>query len=98
MLRVMGKMVNIHDAKTQLSRILQRVEAGERVVIARAGKPIADLVPHRSDTRVQLGALQGQVWVADDAFDWPNDDVDALFYGQALGSSQLNAAARMVRH
>lgn len=77
----MAETVNIHDAKTQLSRILQRVEAGERVVIARAGKPIADLVPHRPDKVLQFGALKGQIWVADDAFRWPNDDIDALFYG-----------------
>jgi prevent-host-death family protein len=38
-------MVNIHEAKTQLSRLLQRVEEGEEVVIARAGKPIAKLIP-----------------------------------------------------
>lgn len=41
------KTVNIHEAKTHLSRLLEAVEAGESVTIARAGKPIADLVPHR---------------------------------------------------
>ena len=40
-MEAMTEMVNIHDAKTQLSRLLQRVEAGERVVIARAGRPIS---------------------------------------------------------
>jgi len=39
-------MVNIHEAKTNLSRLLQRVEAGEEIVIARAGTPVAKLVPH----------------------------------------------------
>lgn len=39
------KTVNIHQAKTQLSRLLKRVEAGEEVVLARAGKPVAKLVP-----------------------------------------------------
>lgn len=39
------KTVNIHEAKTQLSRLLKRVEAGEEVVVARAGKPVAKLVP-----------------------------------------------------
>jgi prevent-host-death family protein len=38
-------VVNVHEAKTQLSRLLARVEAGERIVIARAGKPVAVLVP-----------------------------------------------------
>jgi prevent-host-death family protein len=39
------KTVNIHQAKTQLSRLLKRVEAGEEVILARAGKPVAKLVP-----------------------------------------------------
>jgi len=39
------KTVNVHQAKTQLSRLLKRVEAGEEVVVARAGKPVAKLVP-----------------------------------------------------
>jgi prevent-host-death family protein len=39
------KMVNVHEAKTQLSRLLERVESGEEVIIARAGKPVARLVP-----------------------------------------------------
>ncbi|SEN30530.1 type II toxin-antitoxin system Phd/YefM family antitoxin [Cryobacterium luteum] len=77
----MTEIVNIHDAKTQLSRLLQRVEGGERVVIARAGKPIADLVPHQGGNGLQFGALQGQIWVATDAFSWPNDEIDAMFYG-----------------
>jgi prevent-host-death family protein len=77
----MTEMVNIHDAKTQLSRLLQRVEAGERVVIARAGKPIADLVPHRADNRLRLGGLEGQIWAPDEAFDWPDAEIEALFYG-----------------
>ncbi|MFC5929780.1 type II toxin-antitoxin system Phd/YefM family antitoxin [Cryobacterium melibiosiphilum] len=77
----MTEFVNIHDAKTQLSRLLQRVEAGERVVIARAGKPIADLVPHQAGNGLQIGALEGQIWMAPDAFAWPDDEIDALFYG-----------------
>lgn len=44
--RMIGKTVNVHEAKTHLSRLLEAVEAGESVTIARAGKPIADLVPH----------------------------------------------------
>ena len=74
-------MVNIHDAKTQLSRLLQRVEAGERVVIARAGKPIADLVPHRPDSLLRLGKLSGQISAPDEAFAWPDAEIDARFYG-----------------
>lgn len=43
------RQVNVHEAKTQLSRLLQAVEDGEEVVIARAGKPVAKLVPHARD-------------------------------------------------
>lgn len=68
--------VNIHHAKTHLSRLLEQVEAGEDVVIARAGKPVAMLsryVPPRRRIGPP-GALQGQGWIADD-FDAPFDDL-----------------------
>jgi prevent-host-death family protein len=63
--------VNVHEAKTHLSRLLERAEAGEEIVIARAGKPIARLVPFSSDmTPRKLGAMRGQI-VAPDNFDDP---------------------------
>jgi prevent-host-death family protein len=75
--------VNIHEAKTQLSRLLQRVANGEEVTIARAGVPVARLVavePPKPSVR-PLGMDRGKVWVADD-FDAPlPDDLLALFYG-----------------
>ena len=53
--------VNIHEAKTGLSKLVERVEAGEEIVIARAGSPVARLVRFRSDrTRRKLGVLDGQ--------------------------------------
>jgi prevent-host-death family protein len=62
--------VNVHEAKTHLSRLLERVEAGEEVVIARSGHPIARLVPI-GPTRPRVpGRLKGAVIVADD-FDSP---------------------------
>lgn len=61
--------VNIHEAKTQLSRLLESVEAGEEVIIARAGKPIAKLVPLKSRPR-RPGGLKGKIRVRDD-FDAP---------------------------
>jgi prevent-host-death family protein len=60
--------VNIHQAKTHFSRLLQRVAAGEEVVIARAGVPVARLVavePKKPKVR-PLGFARGEVWVADD--------------------------------
>ena len=73
--------VNIHAAKTQLSRLLEQVEEGEEIVIARAGKPIArivPLVPTRPKRR--LGILEGQYTVADDIDDPLPDDLLEEFY------------------
>ena len=58
-------MVNVHKAKTELSRLLEAVEAGEEVIIARAGKPVARLVRVQPDARVP-GRLAGRIRVADD--------------------------------
>ena len=62
-------MVNVHKAKTELSRLLEAVEAGEEVVIARAGHPVARLVPVPADARMP-GRLAGKVRIAPD-FDAP---------------------------
>jgi len=65
------KIVNIHAAKTHLSRYVEEVERGEEVVIARAGKPIARLVPFKARSRGRrLGLLEGRIRIADD-FDAP---------------------------
>ncbi len=59
--------VNVHEAKTHLSKLVARVEAGERIVIARAGKPVADLVPHAErPKRRPLGIDKGLVLVGPD--------------------------------
>ncbi len=70
--------VNIHDAKTHLSQLLTRVENGERITIARAGKPVADLVPH---TRVDIafGALTGRIDYDSEHFDDTDSDVNTVF-------------------
>ncbi len=64
------KTLNIHEAKTHLSRLLDEVCAGESIVIAKAGKPIAKLVPFSSSkTQRTGGTLAGEVWEAPDAWD-----------------------------
>jgi len=63
------KIVNVHEAKTQLSRLLEGVEAGEDIIIARAGKPVARLVPVPEGARTP-GRLKGKVTISDD-FDAP---------------------------
>lgn len=75
----MPRTVNIHEAKTHLSRLLEEVAAGERVVISKAGTPVADLVPHHAAS-VAFGGLKGEVTYTDDAFE-VDPDIQEMFYG-----------------
>lgn len=77
--------VNIHEAKTHLSRLLERVSKGERIVISKAGVPIADLVPHRA-APVAIGGLKGQLRYDDSAFDI-DPDIQRMFYGNDADAS-----------
>lgn len=70
--------VNIHEAKTHLSRLLEQVAQGERVVISKAGKPIADLVPHQR-SHVRLGGMKGEFVYDDESFDDPDPDILRMF-------------------
>ena len=83
--------VNIHEAKTHLSRLLEQVAAGERGVISKAGTPVADLVPHQAAT-VTFGGLKGEVAYSDQAFGL-DPDIQRMFYGpdpdQAAGASDV---------
>ncbi len=59
--------VNIHEAKTQFSRLVERVEAGEEIVIARDGRPVARLVPLRTRSKArEPGLWRGRVTIAPD--------------------------------
>jgi len=74
--------INIHEAKTHFSRLLQRVAAGEEITIAKAGVPIARLIPiePKAEPR-KLGIYGDTIWIADD-FDGPlPDDILAGFLG-----------------
>ncbi len=74
--------MNVYDAKTQLSELLKQAEAGEDVVIARAGKPVVRLVlvKRRTGKRPGRGAAKGRMWIADN-FDDPMPDIEAAFAG-----------------
>jgi prevent-host-death family protein len=74
--------INVHEAKTHLSRLLQRVESGEEITIARAGIPVARLVPVASSRARAQGMDEGKIWMAAD-FDAPDPQIEALFYGAA---------------
>ena len=62
-------VVNVHQAKTQLSRLLARVEAGEEVVIARRGEPVARLVGCKPRSKRQPDVLKGKIAIPEDFFD-----------------------------
>ncbi|MEZ0605999.1 type II toxin-antitoxin system Phd/YefM family antitoxin [Paraburkholderia sp. IW21] len=75
--------VNIHEAKTQFSRLVDAAASGEEIVIAKAGRPAARLVPmERAKVTRRFGGLKGKVRIADD-FDAPlPGDVIAAFEGR----------------
>ena len=72
--------VNIHEAKTHLSRLLEQVSGGQEIVIAKSGKPIARLVPIQGN-EISLGFLKGKLHVSKN-FDAPlSDEILGTFYG-----------------
>jgi prevent-host-death family protein len=78
-------IVNIHAAKTNLSRLLDRAVAGDEVIIAKAGKPMARLVPYeRPQQPRQPGRLRGRITIADD-FDHTPDWLIDEFEGRRGG-------------
>jgi prevent-host-death family protein len=76
--------INIHQAKTHFSKLIVRVLSGEEITIARAGVPVARLVPVKSANKTRpLGMDRGKIWIADD-FDSLPDDLLKEFYGGEL--------------
>jgi prevent-host-death family protein len=83
----LDRTVNVHEAKTHLSSLLAEVEAGGEVVIARAGKPVARLVPMRRQSvaaarRRVAGSLRGKIWIGPDFDDPLPEDILAAFRGE----------------
>jgi prevent-host-death family protein len=73
--------VNVHEAKTQLSRLLERAHAGEEIVIAKNGQPYARLVALEPPKIRELGFLQGQFQVGDSLFEPLSEDELKLWEG-----------------
>jgi prevent-host-death family protein len=72
-------LVNTHEAKTHLSKLLDRAAAGEEVIIARAGRPVARLVPYQpTPVKREPGAWRGKMWMADDFDELPLEVADAF--------------------
>lgn len=78
------QIVNIHEAKTHLSRLLEIVERGGEVVIARAGQPVATLAAYRPPRRkiAPPGSMAGRDWQMADDFDAPVDDLFSVLQDQ----------------
>jgi prevent-host-death family protein len=78
----MADTVNLYEAKTHLSELVERAAAGEEIVIAKAGQPKAKLVPLSSRKKRELGFWRGKVWISDD-FDAPlPEEIQAAFEGR----------------
>jgi prevent-host-death family protein len=74
------RQVNIHQAKTNFSQLVERAEAGEEIIIARDGHPCARLVPLASGSRRSMaGKFAGQIWMADDFMETPQDIIDSFY-------------------
>lgn len=71
--------VNVHDAKTHLSKLLERVALGEEVVIAKAGTPVAKLVPIQPPKTRIFGSARGEFTVPDN-FNEADAEIEKLFY------------------
>jgi prevent-host-death family protein len=78
------EVTNIHEAKTHLSRLLERVAEGEEIVIAKAGKPVARLVPYKDPKpKREPGSMKGKIWISPD-FDKEDKEIEALFYDSPI--------------
>ena len=79
------QITNISEAKASLSQLIERVQRGEEVIIGKAGKPVAKLVPFEMETvprQLGVGDWAGKVWIADDFDETPEDVIDR-FYGES---------------
>jgi prevent-host-death family protein len=77
--------INIHEAKTHFSRLIERASNGETLIIAKAGKPVAKIVPLEEPTpkpKRRLGGLEGQIKVPDDFDRMFEDEIAEMFYGK----------------
>ncbi len=74
--------VNMHEAKSQLSALGKKAWAGERIVIARAGEPYLDLLPHKEKQKTRRpGRFKGKIHMTDDIMETSADIIDS-FYGE----------------
>jgi prevent-host-death family protein len=80
------RVVNIHEAKTHLSRLIEQAVQGEPFVIAKAGKPLVKVMPidaAEAGTTPRIGFLTGEIAVPDDFDQMGRDEIETLFGGEA---------------
>lgn len=87
--------VNIHEAKTHLSRLVEQAAAGAEIIIAKAGRPVARLMPLAAATRKprRLGILAGKFTVPDDIDAMFAADIEGMFYGPADAGRPLKSGS-----
>lgn len=77
----MSETINMHQAKTNLSRLVERALAGEDIVIARNGEPLVKLVPVANESKRRIpGKYKGQIWISPD-FEFTDEEITELFEG-----------------
>lgn len=77
------KTVNIYEAKTHLSKLLELVQNGQEIVIAKAGKPIADLKPHKpTKNKIKFGVAAGKMKYKNEDLMGIDPDIQEMFYGK----------------
>ncbi len=74
--------VNIHDAKTNLSKLIEKTKKGEDVIIAKAGKPVAKLVAYKEPLKPRKpGLWKGKIFIPEN-FNDEDEEINKLFYGE----------------
>ena len=74
------QVINIHQAKTNLSKLIEKTLNGEDIIIAKAGKPVAKLIAYKEKLKPRKpGLLKGKIWISDD-FNDEDPEINKLFY------------------
>lgn len=85
MILAMTETINVHDAKTNFSRLLDRAHNGETIILAKAGKPYARLVPmepREKTAKRRIGFMKGEFTLPDDIKTPFADEIEEMFYGK----------------
>lgn len=88
------KTVNIHEAKTHLSRLLEGVANGESFVIAKAGKPVAQVTPIVEKVQRRIGFMKGQFEVPDDFNTMFAEEIRSMFEDGPLFPDEINKTTK----